>query len=155
MHGTDTRPVIAAEIFERAESRARQSRKKNTKVGAVLLDRNNEIILEACNDYIGPVYNAEHSVPEEDRKQYSEHAERRLIYSSIRYGIHDFHDKTLAVTHFPCCDCARAIILVGIKKLVISAKHADESFYTKWKHNIEVSRRMLLQNNVEITFFEG
>lgn len=147
--------MIVADIFERAESRALQSRKKNTKVGALLLDRNDEIILEACNDYIGPVYDSEDSVPDEDRKLYSEHAERRLIYSSIRHGIHDFHDKTLAVTHFPCCDCARAIILIGIKKLVISAKHAEESFYTKWKDNIDVSRRMLLQNNVEISFFEG
>jgi len=145
--------MIVSDIFERAESRALQSRKKNTKVGALLLDRNNEIILEACNDYIDPVYDSENSVSEEDKKLYSEHAERRLIYSSIRFGIHDFHDKTMAVTHFPCCDCARAIILIGIRKLVVSARHADESFYTKWKDNITVSRRMLLQNNVEITFF--
>jgi dCMP deaminase len=146
--------MIVADIFKCAELKALQSRKKNTKVGALLLDANSGIILEACNDYIYPVYDSEDAVSEQEKKLYSEHAERRLIYSSIRSGIHDFHDKTLAVTHFPCCDCARAIILIGIKRLIVSTRHSDEAFYKKWSDNINVSHRMLLQNNVEISFFD-
>lgn len=147
--------MIISEIFKRAELKALQSRKKNTKVGAILLDRNNEIILEACNDYIYPVYDSESSESVQDRKLYSEHAERHLIYASIRFGIHDFQDKTLVVTHFPCTDCARALILVGIKKLLIGTRHDDENFYFKWKENITVSRRILQQNGVEISYFYG
>lgn len=147
--------MIVSEIFKRAELKALQSRKKNTKVGALLLDKNDEIILEACNDYIYPVYYSESFESVQDKKLYSEHAERHLIYSSIRSGIHDFQDKTLVVTHFPCTDCARALILVGIKKLLVGARHDDESFYRKWKDNINVSRRMLQQNGVEIDYFYG
>jgi dCMP deaminase len=145
--------MIISDIFQRAEIKALQSRKKNTKVGALLLDKNYEIIIEACNDYIYPVYDSENFESLQDKKLYSEHAERHLIYSSIRLGIHDFQDKILVVTHFPCCDCARAIILIGIRKLLIGTKYGDANFYSKWKDNINVSHRMLLQNNVEINFF--
>lgn len=146
--------MILSDILQRARLKASQSRKENTKVGAVLLDSNYEILLEACNDYIYPLYDAEPGEPAPDKKLYSEHAERRLIYASIRLGIHDFHDKTLAVTHFPCCDCARAIILIGIKKVLVSANRDDTHFYRKWADNIKVAHRMLLQNNVEITFVD-
>jgi len=146
--------MSVSDIFKRAQLRALQSRKPNTKVGALLLDKDDDIILEACNDYIHPVYDSDNSESYEDKKLYSEHAERRLIYSAIRAGICNFEDKTLVVTHFPCCDCARAIILIGIKKILVGTKYADENFYRKWEHNIDVSRRMLLQNSIEIGLFD-
>jgi len=146
--------MTISHLFKQAEKRALQSRKPNTKVGALLLDKNDEVILEACNDYIHPVYDSENTESAQDKKMYSEHAERHLIYSAIRFGIHEFQDKKLVVTHFPCCDCARAIILIGIKKLLVKAQSSDENFHRKWKGNIDVSHRMLIQNNVEIHFFD-
>jgi dCMP deaminase len=128
------------------------SNKINTKVGAILVGINNEIILMASNGYIYPLNSNINMEAESDRHFYSEHAERHLIFSAVRSGICNFHDKTLVVTHFPCCDCARAIILVGIKKIITSTKITGEGFLDKWGSNIAVSKRMLEYNNVSITY---
>ncbi len=142
--------MIFSQLLEHAYNLSLSSRKQNTKVGAVFVDERNNIIAEACNDYIQPLFNNIESVPEENKSFYSEHAERRLIYSTIKLGICDFGDKTLVVTHFPCCDCARAIILVGIKKLIVGNKHLNDNFLLTWGNNIKVSKQMLESNNVYI-----
>ncbi|MFZ6799261.1 deaminase [Undibacterium sp. Di24W] len=137
-------------LLDRANKIALFSKKPGTKVGAVLVDKMGGVIAEACNDYINPLYDNADIENEEDRCLYSEHAERRLIYSAIQSGIYDFSDKMLVVTHFPCCDCSRAIILIGIRKLLVGTKHMDKEFLEKWSNNIEVSKRMLVSNQVTI-----
>jgi len=83
------------------------------------VDKNENIFFEASNDYIYPLYDDPNIENENNRSFYSEHAERRLIFLAVSSGFSDFQDKILVVTHFPCCDCARAIVLVGIKKVMI------------------------------------
>ena len=141
-----------ADLICLARRRASFSAKENTKVGALLVDEENKVIFEATNDYIFPLYNNCSGEPEENRQFYSEHAERRLIFSAVRSGFCDFQKKTLVITHFPCCDCARAIILVGIKKIIVSSQDIDDGFLEKWKRNLDVSKRMLEKNGIEILF---
>ncbi len=137
------------ELLSRAKNRALLSRKKNTKVGALLVDEVHNVIVEARNDCIHPLYENINLAVEADRHLYSEHAERRLIFSAITLGIFDFQNKTLVVTHFPCCDCSRAIILIGIKKIITFQK-MDEDYLQKWGKNINISKEMLEHNNIEI-----
>lgn len=142
----------AHELLAKARKQALLSRKPNTKVGALLVDKKSNIILSASNDYIQPLYDNCDMESKADRDLYSEHAERRIIYSAVKSGVHDFHEKTLVVTHFPCCDCARAIILIGIKSIIVGDQHMDGDFIKKWKNNLEVSQRMLEYNKVNIQF---
>lgn len=142
--------TFLANILDLARKRASFSAKVNTKVGAILVDEENNIIFEATNDYLFPLYEDCSIEPEDSRSFYSEHAERRLIFSAVSSGFCAFQNKTLVITHFPCCDCARAIILVGIKKIIVSSQEADDSFLRKWKHNLDVSKRMLEHNGVNV-----
>lgn len=144
-----------SDLAAQAKKCALLSRKKNTKVGAILVDENNDIFFEASNDYIYPLYENISIEAEADRAFYSEHAERRLIFSAVTSGFCEFHNKTLVITHFPCCDCARAIILVGIKKIIVFSQNMDDAFLAKWGHNISVSKRMLEHNKVDILFIEN
>lgn len=146
-------PVNISDLVRLAEKQAMLSRKPNTKVGAVLTDADNNVLLSACNDYIHPLYCDIALESDAIRKYYSEHAERRLIYLAIRSGITDFRDKIMAITHFPCCDCARAIILVGLKTLVIGNWHTlDHGFLNNWRDNMVVSKRMLESNSITIHY---
>ncbi len=43
-------------FMELARDQAKLSSKKNTKVGALLIDNNGLVLLSECNDYIEPVY---------------------------------------------------------------------------------------------------
>ena len=140
------------DLLVQARKRALLSKKPNTKVGAILADKDNNIIFEASNDYIQPLYTDPSLESEAERSFYSEHAERRLIFSAARSGFCSFHDVTLVVTHFPCCDCARAIILIGINKIIVSSSDADNTFVKKWDHNTSVSKKMLECGKVSILF---
>jgi dCMP deaminase len=144
--------TYSPDILERLLKCASLSKKPNTKVGAILVDKDNNIIFEASNDYICPLYEDPSIEVEADRRFYSEHAERRLIFSAVNSGFCAFQDKTLVVTHFPCCDCARAIILVGIKKMIVCFRYMDDDFLKKWEANIAVSKKMLEYNKVDILF---
>lgn len=139
-----------ANILDLARRRAALSSKKNTKVGAILIDDENNALFEATNDYIFPLYEDCNIEPEDSRSFYSEHAERRLIFSAISSGFCAFQNKSIVITHFPCCDCARAIILVGIKRVIISSQEVDDRFLLKWKHNLDVSKRMLEYNGISV-----
>lgn len=56
-----------------------------------------------------------------EKYNWIEHCERRAIYSF--YGnLTEFQDATMYLNWFPCADCARAIVAVGITKLVYVAK---------------------------------
>lgn len=135
-----------------ANARACLSHKLNTKVGAILIDENNSVVAEACNDYVEPFFYLPDFYTDVDSSLYSEHAERNVIFSAIRSGICDFSNKTLVVTHFPCCDCARAIILVGIKRIVVGNNHLHSDFFRKWSTNIKASKSMLDANCIEIIY---
>jgi dCMP deaminase len=144
--------IYSPDILARLIKRASLSKKPNTKVGAILVDEDNNIIFEASNDYIYPLYEDLNIEAEVDRHFYSEHAERRLIFSAVNSGFCAFQDKTLVVTHFPCCDCARAIILIGIKKIIVFSHNMDDDFLKRWEDNIVVSKKMLEYNKVDILF---
>jgi dCMP deaminase len=73
-----------------------------------------------------------------------EHAERNVVYACARNGI-SCDDCTLVVTHWPCCDCTRAIIQSGITHLIVDQACLDSTgiFFTKWSEQIQVSQNML------------
>ena len=142
-------------FMKKAHEQAMLSNKENTKVGALLIDENGLILLSECNNYIEPIYSHPSILNKETRRFYSEHAERRIIYSALKKGISKMSDKTLVVTHFPCCECARSIILTGIRKIMVDSIDFDSPFYIKWIENIKVSYEMLNSNDVLILLKNG
>jgi len=83
------------------------------------------------------------------RAWYFEHAERNVIYACARNGI-SCDACTMYVTHFPCCDCTRAIIQSGISHVVVDAACVDPEtrFYQKWQDQITESQHMMTEAGV-------
>lgn len=75
-----------------------------------------------------------------------EHAERNAIYNAARVGT-STDNCTLYASHFPCIDCARAIVQAGITKVVISNKnldaftHKSSMYYEHKQRTIEMFRQ--------------
>ena len=96
-----------------AEAVAELSKDKSTKVGALILGPANEI--RACG-YNGAPRGCE--ADEDERSERPEkyhwfsHAELNAITNAARVGT-PLEGNTLVVTHFPCMDCARAIVQAG------------------------------------------
>ena len=88
---------------------AKQSPDNRTKVGSLICDYNNNIYGISYNDVL-----YENSVM---NKNTIGHAEEILIFKLIKQNI-NFADKVLFTTHFPCLNCCKLILQVGIKHII-------------------------------------
>ena len=98
---------------------AAQKSKDATKVGAILVGSNNEVILSGFN---GPPIGVR-DLPERREKRpekylWVSHAESNLVAFAARRGIRT-EGCTVYVTHMCCAGCAKALIQAGIKKVVV------------------------------------
>jgi dCMP deaminase len=124
--------------------------KDTTQVGAVVFDQNRN---PRGFGYNGVPRRLQDQAPERLtqplKSLYFEHAERNVIYAAARTGI-PLESCELATTHFPCCDCARAIIQSGIKCVWVDAAcmESDGVFYQRWQDQIEQSQIMMTEAGV-------
>ena len=104
-----------------------RSKDPSTQVGACIIDEDKKIIGMGYNGF--PAGSSDDEMPWEktgdflDTKYpYVVHAELNAILNSIK----SLKGSTIYVTHFPCNECAKAIVQSGIKKVVyFSDKHKD------------------------------
>src|SRR5690242_3026961 len=101
-----------AALLERAIAAAARSPNRVRKVGAVLVTAATEFA--ACNDFPAGIKPLPERAVGDNRFIWLEHAERTAIFEAARRGI-AIDGATLLSTDFPCTDCARAIVLTGIK----------------------------------------
>lgn len=95
--------------------------KDSTKVGAVLIGPNNEVLLTGYN---GPPIGVE-DLPERrdtrpEKYLWVSHAEANLIAFAARRGI-STEGCSVFVTHHPCSACAKTLIQAGVKRVVIAS----------------------------------
>ena len=134
---------LAAEV-------ATWSKDRSTQVGAV-------IVCEDCTP--GPYgYNGFPRFIDDGKEErherpikydWTEHAERNAIYNAARMGI-ALKGCTMYVTHVPCADCARAIIQVGITRVVANASCMESDFGERWSEAAETTREMLAEAKIPI-----
>lgn len=86
---------------------------------------------------------------------WTEHAERNAIYNATRIGL-ALKDCTMYVTHVPCPDCARAIVQVGIRRVVVDQKsREDADFSARWDEKGKISEAMFAEAGVALDFAEA
>jgi dCMP deaminase len=77
-----------------------------------------------------------------------EHAERAAIYACARHGVAT-SGCVMYAPWFACPDCARAIILAGIKEVVGLCMLRDLTA-EKWRKPIEIADEMLTDAGVSL-----
>lgn len=93
--------------------------KDSTKVGAVLVGPENEILLTGFNGPpIGVVDLPERREVRPEKYLWVSHAEQNLIAFAARRGVAT-NGMTVFVTHHPCANCAKSLIQAGIARVVI------------------------------------
>lgn len=144
----DWRPYLV-----QAYGYSKQSLDPSTQNGALLVDKNGSVLWQDCNRIPSGV----RSTPERWQKplkyKVCEHAERNAIYSAACSGIKTF-GLTMVSPWMPCCDCARAIIISGIKKLVTHQQAFDRT-PERWKADQDLALGMLKEAGVEVVFYNG
>lgn len=128
------------------------SKDQSTKVGAIAIGQGGEFVASGWN---GAPRGCAADVPGDSRGERPEkyhwfsHAELNTITNAARVGV-PLAGCTLVVTHFPCMDCARAIVQAGIVKVV--TPEPDFDFAMRWRESMERSKRLFNECGVEVLY---
>lgn len=127
------------------------SHDKSTQVGAVIVD-GFRIVAYGTNRYPG---NLESDTLNHERPlkyKLIEHAERSAIYWAASFGIKT--DGLILVSTWACCpDCARAIVLSGIKHVYTHKRSMDRT-PKRWVDDINLGIRILKNSGVGFSLID-
>lgn len=123
---------------------SKKSKDRSTKLGAVIVGENHEVLSIGFNGFPRGVNDEEEKYHERPTKYLiTEHAERNAIYNAARQGIKlDGATLYLPFEPTPCCRCSRGVIQVGIKEIV----GTDFQFTGKgaqWGEDLALANEML------------
>jgi dCMP deaminase len=123
-----------------------RSKDRSTQLGAVIVGPRNEPRSWGYNSFprgIQDDVEERHIAPE--KYFWIEHAERNAIYNAALHGA-SLSGCTLYCAWPPCVECARAIIQVGIIRVVIESFDMPK----RWRTNMAKSVTMLKEAGVAI-----
>ena len=130
------------------------SKDRSTQVGAVIVGEDRTPGPYGYNGFprfIDDEREERHARP--GKYDWTEHAERNAIYNAARMGV-ALKGSTIYVTHVPCTDCARAIIQVGIVRVVTDTSCMEGGFAERWSEAAETTREMLAEADISIDLIE-
>jgi dCMP deaminase len=111
------------------------SKDPNTKVGAVIIGKQGQILSQGYNGFPRGVEDTKERLEEREVKlKYVVHAEQNCIYNASLHGA-SLSGSTLYVHGLPVCnECAKGVVQVGIKRVVMKfpaeiSTSWDESFF--------------------------
>jgi len=127
------------------------SKDRSTQVGAVIVGDDKTPGPYGFNGFPRFVDDeAENRHQRPSKYRWTEHAERNAIFNAARIGM-GLKGCAMYVTHVPCAECARAIIQVGIREVVVDdASLKDEGFTERWDEEAQVTKEMLEEANVTL-----
>lgn len=125
----------------------------NTQVGAVLVNGNGEIVAWGANRFPSGVLETPDRKVSDKKLQFVVHAENYAILQAARNGV---RTKGLDMygTWVSCNDCAKAIIVSGIRR-VIGHKKTDDASSGHWLESIKTAREMFKEAGVDCSFWDG
>lgn len=138
-------------FYEDAVHVARKSKDRATKCGCVIVNQHQVVLTSGWNGFprgVNDDIDARHERPA--KYLWTEHGERNAIYNAAAEGV-ALRDSTAYVTGMPCCDCARALIQAGIRRLVTIEPDWNSAHIQSTQHPM-VSLQMFSEALVNITF---
>ncbi len=125
------------------------SKDESTKVGAIILDEDCNILATGFNGFPRGVKDTPERYTDKTVK-YSlvSHAEANAIAQAARTGARLLGSTMIVTSLYPCSGCAKLIIQAGIKK-VYAPKQGDE-INPKWIAEAMISRQMFGEAGVEV-----
>lgn len=137
-----------------------KSKDPSTRVGAVIVGKDHEIRSTGYNGLPRKVEDFSERYTEKDYKYYAcNHAEENAILHCAKIGI-STSGCILYTTWLPCSYCAKAIIQVGIEKVIyhkyfpgVLQKQNGDFRSERWGRSMQISQELLLEAGVELVGF--
>jgi dCMP deaminase len=122
------------------------SKDPSKQIGAVAVGDKGQILSQGYNGFPRGVKDTDdrYNVREEKYK-YVVHGEMNCIYNACNSGV-SLNGATLYVTGLPVCsECAKGIIQVGIKKVVMEY---PKDIPLVWEQSVQLTKQMFLEADV-------
>jgi dCMP deaminase len=134
-----------------------KSKDPSTKVGAIIVSAENEIISTGFNGFPRGINESSEARWERPVKYaFVEHAERNAIYNAARIGVSTkgarIYLAGLGPPTLPCTECARAVIQAGITE-VIGCAHKEVG--EQWLENFAFSQKLLAEAGVSFKEYKS
>ena len=132
-----------------AEQVSTWSKDPNTQVGAVVVGSKRQILSTGYNGFPRAIRDTAKRLNDRETKlKLVVHAEMNAIFNATYNGV-SLDGSTIFVYGLPICsDCAKGIIQVGIKKVVIQADSI--SIRPQWKESWDMSAEMFREAGVQV-----
>jgi dCMP deaminase len=130
-----------------AKEVASWSKDPSTQVGAVTVGNKKEVLSQGFNGFPRGIIDSEDRYNNRETKyKYVVHAEMNAIYNATYSGV-SLDGAVLYVYGLPICsECAKGIIQVGIKKVIIEkSKELDN-----WNESVALSQELFDEAGVEL-----
>ena len=140
-------------MFARVGAERRKSSDPSTRTAAALVSRDGRTVLLAHNaPPPDEVAVTERRLERHLKYAFFEHAERRVIYEAAADGIAT-RGATMFASHYPCADCARAIIASGIEAVFVDAESVEIGLVSRFFDGMLAATEMFAEAGVSITVF--
>lgn len=128
---------------------AKESGDPSTQNAAFLIDDNYNIIDRQVNKIPPGTYYRDDQWERPKKYYLVEHAERYVIFNTAYKGI-STKGLIMVCPFCACADCARGIVLSGIKKIVRLPLTGINNRHLRWQESIEIGDEIMKENGVEI-----
>lgn len=122
-----------------AESISAWSKDPSRKIGAVAVGPKGNVLAQGFNGFPRGIDDSPSRYEDRTRKlELVVHAEMNVIYNASYNGV-SLDESTLYVHGLPACsDCAKGIIQVGIKRVVMREQEIPEPWQNSWNKTKEM-----------------
>ena len=122
------------------------SKDPSTQIGAVIVNDERRVLATGYNGFPKGIEDTPERYADKEVKYDTViHAEMNAIYNATYNGI-SLKDSTIYVFGLPVChDCARGIIQVGIKRVIMAADNIPE----KWIQSFSKSLNLFVEAGIE------
>jgi len=134
-----------------AKVAASWSKDPSTKIGAVAIGEKGQVLCTGYNGFPrGIDDNLTRYYNRELKYKMVVHAEQNAIYNATYNGV-SLNGSTMYVHGLPCCsDCAKGIIQVGVKRVIMSTPATPD----RWKDSWQLTETMFKEAGVSYDFIE-
>lgn len=133
-----------------------KSKDPSTRVGAVIVGPDHEIIATGYNGLPRGIADHEHRYLDKEYKYMAiNHAEENAILHCARVGV-SAKGCQLYIPWIPCSRCTKTIIQSGISEVIYDVNFPGNEVVeqlAEWKRSIEISRELLIEAKVQIREF--
>lgn len=134
------------------------SKDLSTHNASIIVNHKDERIAVGVNNILTPVHITPNRQIAPDKYFYTEHAERKAIFNAF-YSKHFHLERTLSgctlyACWLACADCARAIIMSGISR-VVGHSIPEHGEHSSWDDSVKAGITMLEEARIKVEFYNG